>query len=52
LAAVDATKEKDLGDKYNVKGFPTGKLYLSLCIYLSISYLPHYLSANSSLHKI
>ncbi|KAK2147007.1 hypothetical protein LSH36_574g01051 [Paralvinella palmiformis] len=27
LAAVDATKEKDLGDKYNVKGFPTVKYF-------------------------
>lgn len=25
LAAVDATKETDLGERFKVKGFPTGK---------------------------
>ena len=25
LAAIDTTKEKKLGDRFKIKGFPTGK---------------------------
>ena len=43
LAAVDSTKEKALGEKYKVKGFPTGKFvvfdvkHLPLVKFLKVS---------------
>ena len=30
LAAVDATKEKAVSDRFKIKGFPTGKKVVSL----------------------
>lgn len=31
LAAVDATQEKALGERYGIKGFPTVKYFKYIC---------------------
>ena len=47
LAAVDATKERDLGKRFKIEGFPTGK-YRRVSIRSSFNAITDILSSLSS----